>query len=75
MRPKLAVRISLFVALSLTSNPASAGRPADWHRIFDGTSIADWEHVGLGSITLQDALLSTHGGMGLLYWKGGPVGD
>ena len=34
-----------------------------------------WKHVGPGSDTVEDGLIHTHGGMGLLYWTGGKIGN
>src|SRR5438552_3866937 len=35
----------------------------------------DWKHVGPGQMTVEDGLIRTHGGMGLLYWTGGKLGN
>ena len=32
-------------------------------------------HVGPGGMTVENGLIQTHGGMGLLYWTAGPVAD
>src|SRR5262249_46980020 len=36
---------------------------------------SDWKHVGPGGMTVEDGLIRTHGGMGLLYWTGGKLGN
>lgn len=46
-----------------------------WRQLFDGKDLNGWKHVGKGSDTVEDGLIKTQGGMGLLYWTGGPVGD
>jgi hypothetical protein len=33
------------------------------------------KHVGPGEMTVESGLIQTHGGMGLLYWTGGKLGD
>ena len=48
---------------------------ADWKRLFDGKDLTGWTHVGPGGMTVQDGLIYSHGGMGLLYWNGGKIGD
>jgi hypothetical protein len=48
---------------------------AEWKQLFNGKDLSDWKHVGPGSMSVEDGLIRTHGGMGLLYWTGGPVGD
>jgi len=52
--------------------PAQSG---EWKQLFDGKDLTGWKHVGPGSMTVADGLIETHGGMGLLYWTGGKLGD
>lgn len=47
----------------------------DWKQLFDGKDLTGWKHVGPGFMTVEDGLIQTHGGMGLLYWTGGKLGD
>jgi hypothetical protein len=47
----------------------------EWKQLFDGKDLIGWKHVGPGSLTVEDGLIRTHGGMGLLYWTGGKLGD
>jgi hypothetical protein len=47
----------------------------EWKELFDGKDLTGWKHVGPGSMTVEDGLIQTHGGMGLLYWMGGKLGD
>ena len=54
--------------------PASA-QTDDWKQLFDGKDLTGWKHVGPGYMTVEDGLIRTHGGMGLLYWTGGKLGD
>lgn len=46
-----------------------------WLQLFNGKNLDGWKHVGPGSMTVEDGLMRTHGGMGLLYWTAGPVGN
>ncbi len=41
-----------------------------WTPLFDGKSLEGWEHVGEGEFILEDGLLKTQGGMGLLWYTG-----
>lgn len=41
---------------------------ADWRQLFDGKDLEGWKHVGKGYMTVENGLIQTHGGMGLLYW-------
>ena len=51
-----------------------SGAPGD-HQIFNGRDIAGWEMVGSGSFKVQDGLLVTGGGMGLLWYTESKVGN
>jgi len=46
-----------------------------WKQLFNGKDLTGWKHVGPGTDTVQDGLIKTGGGMGLLYWTGGKVGN
>lgn len=39
------------------------------HVLFNGKNLDGWEHVGPGSFVVEDGLLKTRGGMGLLWYK------
>jgi hypothetical protein len=54
---------------------AAAAPAADWKQLFDGKDLVGWKHVGPGEMTVEDSLIQTHGGMGLLYWTGGKLGN
>jgi len=61
----------LIFALSL----ACAASAADWKPLFNGKDLTGWQHVGPGSMSVENGLIQTHGGMGLLYWKGGKISN
>ncbi len=64
------------VLLTLLVLPIVAYAQTDeWKQLFDGKDLTGWKHVGPGSMTVEDGLIRTHGGMGLLYWTGGKLGD
>jgi hypothetical protein len=42
----------------------------EWKQLFNGKDLTGWKHVGPGEMTVEDGLIRTHGGMGLLYWTG-----
>jgi hypothetical protein len=46
-----------------------------WTQLFNGKDLTGWKHVGPGNMTVENGLIQTHGGMGLLYWTGGKVGN
>ena len=46
-----------------------------WTQLFDGKDLNGWKHVGPGSMAVENGLIRGHGGMGLLYWTGGKLGN
>ena len=48
---------------------------ADWKQLFNGKDMNGWEHVGPGQFVLEDGMLKTEGGMGLLWYKGEKFGN
>ncbi len=48
---------------------ASDAKPrADWRPVFDGKSLDGWQHLGPGKMVLENDLIRTEGGMGLLWY-------
>jgi hypothetical protein len=54
---------------------STAALSAEWKPLFNGKDLNDWQHVGPGSMSVENSLIETHGGMGLLYWKGGKISN
>ena len=54
---------------------ACQGNSNEWRQLFNGSDLTGWQHVGPGQMTVEDGLIHTHGGMGLLYWTEGKIGD
>lgn len=46
-----------------------------WKPLFNGKDLTGWKHVGGGSRFVENGLLASKGGMGLLYWTGGKLGN
>ena len=67
-------RLSLLAIVLLLALPLVA-QSADWIQLFNGRNLDGWKHVGPGEMTVENGLIQTHGGMGLLYWTAGPVGN
>jgi hypothetical protein len=44
-------------------------------QLFNGRDLDGWEQVGPGGFTVEDGLLTSHGGMGLLWYTRRTVGD
>lgn len=53
----------------------AAAQSSEWKQLFNGKDLSGWKHVGSGRFTVEKGLLRTEGGMGLLYWEGGEVGN
>ena len=64
----------LLLIFGLSALPAGA-QTQDWKQLFNGKDLNGWKHVGPGEMIVEDGLIKTQGGMGLLYWTGGPVGN
>src|ERR1700704_2779258 len=62
-----------FVAAASFFLIAAHPQKENWKPLFNGKDLTGWKHVGPGNMTVEDGLLRTHGGMGLLYWTGGKV--
>ena len=78
----LCLLISVFSCKS-TGKPEVSNAPeqktvaADtgWRQLFNGTDLSGWNHVGKGFMTVENGLIQTHSGMGLLYWTGEKMGN
>ncbi len=47
---------------------ACAAYAQNWKPLFNGKDMTGWHHVGPGSFTVDDGMLHTHAGMGLLVY-------
>jgi hypothetical protein len=67
----------LWVAILLLGMGAFSGRALadEWKQLFNGKDLTGWKHVGPGGDTVEDGLIKTHGGMGLLYYTGGKISN
>src|SRR5258706_104520 len=61
------------------SKQAKSAKSSDstkgWRPLFNGKDLTGWKHVGDGNMTVEDGIIRTHGGMGLLYWAGEKFGN
>ncbi|HTQ55109.1 MAG TPA: DUF1080 domain-containing protein [Bryobacteraceae bacterium] len=64
--------LPILLTLGVLSLPAATPQ---WKQLFNGHDLTGWQHVGPGSMTVENGLIQTHGGMGLLWWTGGKVGN
>jgi hypothetical protein len=72
MRKSSAVLVAAAAMLAI-----AAGVPQEtgWRPLFNGKDLVGWQHVGPGNMTVENGLIQTHGGMGLLYWTGGKLAN
>lgn len=63
----------LAVGAALIARPQEKEKA--WKQLFNGKDLTGWKHVGPGGDKVEDGLIKTYGGMGLLYWAGGKVGN
>ena len=74
MRRLSGLALALAAAAMIVVFAARSAEP-EWQQLFNGKDLTGWKHVGPGNMTVENGLIQTHGGMGLLYWTGGRVGD
>ena len=67
MKNKICLFIVLLLSFSLHAQ--------NWKSLFNGKDLTGWKHVGGGSRFVENGLLASKGGMGLLYWAGGKLGN
>src|SRR5712671_2127395 len=65
----------LLTAAAVLAIPGYSQNEKPWQQLFNGKDLTGWKHVGPGNMTAENGLIQTHGGMGLLYWTAGKVGD
>jgi serine/threonine protein kinase len=51
------------------------GTSSGWTSLFDGRSLDGWEHVGRGRFVVDNGVLRTEGGMGILWYSRKKLGD
>jgi hypothetical protein len=63
------------MALAQAERPREAASSSGWRPLFDGRSLDGWEHVGPGRFVVEDGMLRTEGGMGLLWYSREKLGN
>ena len=61
--------------LLVTAFFVSGAHAQGWDRLFNGRDLTGWEHVGPGRVYVEDGLMKTEGGMGLLWYTRQKFGD
>jgi hypothetical protein len=75
-RPFLLAGITvLMLSFFTTISYGSVADTSQWRQLFNGKDLTGWKHVGPGERYVEDGLLKSRGGMGLLYWPGEKFGN
>ena len=61
----LSLALALAGCAAVSSSSQSAAR---WQALFNGKDLQGWQHVGPGRFVIENGLLKTEGGMGLLWY-------
>jgi hypothetical protein len=61
--------VTLCLLLLANSVSGQAGKK-EWRQLFNGKDLTGWKQVGPGSHYVENGLIKSKGGMGLLVWQG-----
>ena len=68
--------LAAIVLFIITSGITLSGQDSGgWRQLFNGKDLTGWKQVGPGSHYVENGLIKSRGGMGLLYWKGEKFGN
>lgn len=68
-------RSMLLLALLVFGLSAWGEEAGEWKQIYNGKDFTGWEHVGPGKFLIENGLLKTEGGMGLLWYTKQKLGN
>jgi 3-keto-disaccharide hydrolase len=68
-------RTLLCLTLLARCSISGSAQSAEWKQLFNGKDFTGWEHVGPGKFVIEEGLLKTQGGMGLLWYTRQKVGN
>ncbi|HVX67584.1 MAG TPA: DUF1080 domain-containing protein [Bryobacteraceae bacterium] len=71
----LSTSLGTWVIFAAAAIAPAAGQSTGWTQLFNGRDLGGWEHVGAGSAAVSHGLIRVCGDMGLLWWKGGKIGN
>jgi hypothetical protein len=69
------LRAVLFMLILMPGFKISAQDNNGWRQLFNGKDLKGWKHAGPGDQYVEDGLIKSHGGMGILYWQGEKFGN
>jgi hypothetical protein len=68
-------RLIMLLAIVLVTATATPTMAAEWKQLFNGKDLTGWKQVGPGHFEVENGLLKTVGGMGLLYYTAGKISN
>jgi Domain of Unknown Function (DUF1080) len=63
--------LTILASVAMTAD----ANDADWTALFNGKDLDGWRHVGRGRFVVENGVLRTEGGMGLLWYTREKFGD
>lgn len=66
-------RLALFLILILLGIDSTQAQ--EWRNLFNGKDLSGWEQIGPGEFVIEDGLLKTVGGMGMILYPAKKFGD
>jgi hypothetical protein len=64
-----------WIVQARTEAPREQSSSSGWRPLFDGRSLEGWEHVGPGKFVVDDGVLRSEDGMGLLWYAKEKLGN
>ena len=64
--------MKILIAMAMFASLAPA---AQWKQLFNGKDLTGWKMTGPGRFVIENGMMKTEGGMGLLYYEGGKFGN
>ena len=68
-------KIKYYAILWLCLASTGANAQEDWTALYNGENLDGWEHVGQGQMVIEEGLLKTDDGMGLLWYTSKKFAD
>jgi Domain of Unknown Function (DUF1080) len=76
MKPALrAFALLSFIICSQVLTIHAQDKDARWRQLFNGKDLTGWKQVGDGEHYVENGLIASKGGMGLLWWTGEKFGN
>jgi hypothetical protein len=66
---------NLFIVLAALALISWSCQEKKWRQLFNGSDLTGWEQVGPGHFIVEDSLLKTVGGMGMILYPAEKFGD